>query len=156
MTYSAADVLTIVGEAPAGYGQEALPALEGLVGKRLANMMGLTLGAYLEHPLIRRKNVFEIPDEAKPWDYKRAYYRAMQIMVAALPSSRIICLGTKVATAFNIVDIPVAEWKSTDTDDGPIWLARLPHPSGRNRVLNDPAARTQMAKFLYQALHARD
>jgi uracil-DNA glycosylase len=144
--------LTIVGEAPAGYGQEALPALEGLVGRRLARMMGITYGEYLTRPSIRRKNIFEVPDEARPWDHDRAYVRAGQLLADATFGEKFVLLGAKVSRAFGVAGYDPYEWVRRERASSPVWVARVPHPSGRNRVLNDAGERHRMSGFLQEAL----
>lgn len=146
--------LVIVGEAPAGAGTEVLPALEGLVGRRLAKMMGVSDEVYFANTI--RKNIFETPDEGKPWEHHEAYVRALRMMGAMPVNARIVLLGKKVATAFKVVNLPEYEWHSAvriwsgDT----LWLAHIPHPSGLNRKYNDPADRERASAFLREAIRA--
>lgn len=143
--------LVIVGEAPGGKGTEDLPALEGLVGRRLAKMMELPYEEYLE--TVDRRNIFESPDAGVPWESRKALIRAMQMMSVFPHNGRIVILGKRAAQAFRIAQFDpyhfvsaVRIW-SGDT----LWMAHVPHPSGRNRLLNDPKERERMGRFLREA-----
>lgn len=62
----------------------------------------------------------------------------------------VVLLGRRVSAAFGF---PGREWFDSWTD-GRVryWLA--PHPSGKNRLLNDPATRTRVGEVLIEALAA--
>ena len=149
---TASSRLVIVGEAPAGVGREALPALEGLVGRRLAKRMGLTDDQFRE--MVVRKNIFETPDEGKHWNAQTAYLRAMKLMSVMPRNANVVVLGKKAATAFKIVNLPQYAWHSAVRilSGDALRLAHIPHPSGLNRRYNDPAELERASRFLREAL----
>jgi hypothetical protein len=65
-----------------------------------------------------------------------------------------VCLGQRVAAAmFGALELPVPEphvWVSTDFDM--LQAVVVPHPSGLNRVLNDPLERERVGVTLRRAL----
>lgn len=146
--------LVLVGEAPGGRGTEDLPALEGLVGNRLAKMLELNFQQYRDHESIVRKNIFESPDAGVPWDRRAALLRARQLMMTFEHGDRVVVLGKRAAEAFQIEQFGLYRWVSAQRifSGETFWLANVPHPSGRNRLLNDEAERERMAKFLREAL----
>lgn len=137
--------LVLVGEAPAGSGSEATPALEGLVGRRLAQMMGVDYAAYIANTT--RRNLFETPDEGKFWYTTIARHRAIRLAGDFLDGDWVILLGAKVAAAFSAADLPLYRWTSWQR----YQVARVPHPSGRNRMYNDPAEVERASRFLAEA-----
>ena len=142
--------LVVVGEAPGGRGTEDLPALEGLVGRRLAKMLGISFEEWLE---VDRRNVFESPDAGVPWRPDAAKMRALGMLGIFEPGTRVIVLGKRAGQAFGVQDFPLYQWVSFQrvmTGDV-LWVANVPHPSGRNRVLNDPRERERMGRFLREA-----
>lgn len=151
----------LVGEAPAGVGLEPLPALDGRVGSRLAEMAGLTREEYRERFDLR--NLFESPDEGVPWRHPEAVMRAIRLLMTVKEGDRVVCLGNRVAEAFGLLRVrgglPYYEWRSArkfgdllSREPIEFSVARVPHPSGRNRVLNDPDHRVRMSAFLRECL----
>lgn len=148
--------LVFVGEAPGGRGTEDLPALEGLVGKRLAKMCGVSFEEWLK---VDRRNIFESPDAGVPWESRAALIRAVQMMGVFPHNAHVVILGKRAAKAFRIDEFEPYQWVSAvriwsgDT----LYMAHIPHPSGRNRLLNDPKERDRMERFLREtyADHAR-
>lgn len=148
--------LILVGEAPGGSGAEAVPALEGMAGRTLAKMMGVPDAVYLEHTT--RRNLFETPDEGRLWKPLEARSRAIRLAGDFRHGDRVVLLGAKVARAFMFAeDHTRYEWISMHRllTGETWWAALVPHPSGRNRMLNDPAERERMRKFLHEAIRDR-
>jgi hypothetical protein len=146
--------LVLIGEAPAGgrgLEGEVLPALEGAVGRRLARMMEVSDAVYERETT--RYNVYETPQDGERWLVAPARHRALQLMGNFRHGDRVILLGAKVESAFALGIRNAYEWRAFMRASGDTFLvARVPHPSGRNRVLNDPAERERMAVFLREAL----
>lgn len=117
---------------------------------RLAEMMGLDRLDFIRK--VDRRNLFNTPDEGKKWNYKEAGRRAERMAYSFVDGDRVILLGSKVAWAFNLLNVPYFEWHTQLVEGGSIGVAFVPHPSGRNRVLNDPDVRDQMGRFLRQAV----
>lgn len=143
--------LVLVGEAPGGRGEELRPALEGLVGKRLAQMMGLEYPDYLRS--VTRRNIYERPDDGRRWKAPEAKRRAANLMMHFEHGDRVVLLGNRVSEAFGVSAWPLFSWRSFQrVMTGETYhVARVPHPSGRNRALNDETTRRQMARFLRAA-----
>jgi uracil-DNA glycosylase len=145
----------LVGEAPGGKGHDVLPALEGVAGRSLARLMEVDYDEYMRRTV--RTNLFETPIEGKKWSAPRARYRALQLMTQFPHGSRVILLGTKVAEAFHASGFALYEWINFErlATGETFWVARCPHPSGRNRNLNDPRARAEFGRFLRETLSDR-
>lgn len=149
--------LVIVGEAPGGTGNIACPPLIPVpatsTAGRLAAMMGLSRHEFLfgRDPVIERHNLFNTADEGKRWNYKEAGRRAERLAHSFIDGDRVILLGSKVAWAFDLLNLDYFEWHTQLVEGGSIEVAFVPHPSGRNRVLNDPVRRAAMERFLRAA-----
>ncbi len=82
-----------------------------------------------------RRNLF---GTLAPWSTFEARSRALEVLAwlrRSAPSvRRVLLLGSRVGAAFGLDDL----WSSGSTSDG-VYLVAIPHPSGRNRVYNDPA-----------------
>lgn len=134
---------------------EALPALDGAVGARLARLAALSPKEYRERFDLR--NLFESPDEGVPWRYDEACLRAARMRSMLQQGDRLVCLGNKVAQAFEVLQFPYYEWVSAvRVFDGVRFdIARVPHPSGRNRKLNDKREMERFGRFLRETLSDR-
>jgi hypothetical protein len=77
------------------------------------------------------------------WEGRDARLRASQLAVEAAGSG-LLLLGRRVASAFGLGG---AKFGSR-ADVGACRALVLPHPSGRNRLLNDPVAREWVGRFL--------
>lgn len=145
--------IVLIGEAPGGSGDTVRPALVPFprtsTAGRLAEMMGLSRLAFMQ---LERHNLFNTANEGKRWNYKEATTRAERLAHSFIDGDRVILLGSKVAHAYGLLDLPYFEWRTQLVEGGSIQVAFVPHPSGRNRVLNDPETRERMARFLREAV----
>ncbi len=150
---SSTSKLILVGEAPGGVGKQKLPALDpsGATGRRIARLLELTDEGYRR--LTDRRNLFHTPDEGVKWNARLAAERAIAILYTLLPGDRVIVLGLRAAQAFDIAHLPRYTWTEVDSSMPSFAkIAWVPHPSGRNRQLNDPEERERLADFLRKAL----
>ena len=117
------------------------PAPDGCSGHRLCcRILGMHRRTYLE--TFERVNLCD-----GPWSVRDARDRATE--VSQLSSRKIIVLGTKVATAFNLKYCRFSQIGKS--------ILILPHPSGRCRTWNNPGAfrqaREAVAAFLPEIAH---
>lgn len=152
--------LIVIGEAPAGVGLEPQPALEGRAGRRLAKMMGVSYARFLNE--VDRRNLFEAPADGLAWDYREAKLSAMRMSPEFRSGDSVVVLGQKVSRAFGlvgsgVVDLPEYRWFDRVKPMSGITyaIARVPHPSGRSRKLNDPSELARMTEFLAEAWRDR-
>jgi uracil-DNA glycosylase len=145
----------IVGQAPSR-GRDGLEPLSGRSGRRLADLCGLTLEAFLAR--FDRVNLLaEWPGsagakgDAFPIDEARAAAESLAEVVAA--RDRIVLLGWNVARAFRFAgDVDGwFDWGRLSRDCGEVVVA--PHPSGVNLWWNDPA-NVARARAFWRALAA--
>ena len=142
----------IVGEAP---NTGVLPnreedVLAGAIGKRLAAWAGISFEDYLARTT--RVNLFD--SKPKHWGKIRARRAADAIADELVGSDSVILLGSRVAEAFGLVDLPLYTWQAgyyRGSIHGPTFV-RLPHPSGLNRVLNDSRQRTLASMVMSEAM----
>lgn len=128
--------LILVGEAP---GRDSIAdrprlALTGSSGKNLCRIMGWDWAQYLRRT--ERHNLFYDPQPK--WRDFDAFVAAM-MLIPEVCGRRVplILLGRRVARAFSLDDLEEYDWQVVEGDT----FMMLPHPSGRNRVWNDPAQR---------------
>lgn len=133
--------LVVIGEAP-GHEPYVIKSLAvmGNTGRNLADIAGWPWGRYVAQT--DRRNLFDTPQAA--WDTRAAAESAQRIE-ATLRQCQVLLLGVRVAHAFSYDDVGNYEWEQR----GRILFARIPHPSGRNRMWNDPMERARAYKFLH-------
>lgn len=98
-------------------------------------------------------NTIERYADASPWSAPRARERGEAIWVAAVRERRpsVVLLGRRVAAAFGLVDVDFFAWRG----GGGVAMPRvvvLPHPSGRNLLLNEPRTRERIGRALREAV----
>lgn len=99
------------------------------------------------------RNLFERYAQAEPWSVPRAREQACELE-ADLRSRVVVCLGRRVQAAILAAvdadrDAAFHEWLTTPDATS---LVSIPHPSGLNRALNDPAERERCGETLRSAL----
>jgi len=102
-------------------------------GRRLARLIGVDPGELHSRQFV---NLFDRP--VGQWDPRLARARAAVILMrAGRGRFYLVLLGRRVAAAFGL---DRSSFFGTVVVEGVLALL-LPHPSSRNRVYNDPAAR---------------
>lgn len=137
--------LVLIGEAPGAETIRGHPerALLGSTGANLASIAEWSWEEYVEKT--ERYNLFLDPQPM--WYFKRAFAAARELE-RQLEGRTIILLGAKVATAFEVLREPNYEWLHEDWAN----VAKVPHPSGRNRMWNDDEERAKAYEFLKDLL----
>ena len=152
--------LILVGESPAHgslIGREE-DALTGSSGRNLCKIAGWEWEDYLKYT--ERRNLFyvEIPEGRWRPDLARVQAAFMAGEVAGR-GVRVVLLGQKVKAAFDAflkTDVPLLDWavvgKKVGRRDFRFTVGYIPHPSGRNRVWNDPEKVALAREFLHDLL----
>jgi hypothetical protein len=92
-------------------------------------------------------NVFPRSAQSRPWDRDRA--RASAAILSAGGHSHLVLLGRKVADAFGVGKLAYFEpWQLVAGQR----LVVIPHPSGRNLLMNDDVVREQTGIALRNAV----
>lgn len=108
------------------------PLPEHASGGRLARIMGLDRGEYLRH--FDRVNLC-----VGKWSLPLAREAALRIAESRSTFDHVVLCGSKVCAAFGEVFAPFT-WRHARKPSGlgnfPVVV--LPHPSGLNRIWNDP------------------
>ena len=137
----------IVGEAPSKNEVTERP-LEGRVGRRLADLCGLTLEEFLQH--FERINLLHVRQDTREkgfeFDAEAARFEAEQMRNTRMlfAEGRVtLLLGKRVGAAFGCPTNYFERW----------WIMNaeayvLPHPSGINRWWNDHANEDKAARFM--------
>lgn len=142
--------LVLIGEAPGGGLTVSHPlelTLAGSTGRNLCAIAGWDWDTYLA--VTDRRNLFDTPMPAWLSDVARS--RAL-VLAPDIEGHRILLLGARVARAFGVAAEPPYAWFWQRVGYPDLRLARIPHPSGLNRVWNDPAERARARAFLEKLL----
>jgi len=171
----------VVGEAPGRSGSTLSPYQPNSAAARLAAMADV---APCMFEMLQRRNLFSrTPKSWRQADAIDAAWRALG-WLRAIGAERVLLLGARVAQAFERALIPqivgcLPLWSSTSVfdvhstsvphlgatmqqDHLPTGIRRImhikviPHPSGRNRVYNQPDARRGAASAVRWALGLED
>jgi uracil-DNA glycosylase len=134
--------LIIVGEAPGGeldLADREWMSLTGGAARNLCRIADWEWENFLAGTV--RFNLFYAP--VNHWDFDQAARNA-RLLAPQLKGRQTLILGEKVANAFELIGKTFYEW---------FWaydglVARVPHPSGRNRKWNRPDERERARKFL--------
>jgi len=119
-------------------------ALTGKSGERLAELAGVTPLQF--YAATDRTNVVELPED---WRDPKLVKAGVSRIMAGMHGRRVLLLGSKVAGAFGMIDVPYFTWERRLMD---AMVARAPHPSGRNRVLNDYKAVADFRRFMQETM----
>lgn len=120
----------------------------GGAGARLAAHLGLSPREYLEK--FDRANLWGEPLPADTRATGAGGREAARELLRRRRPRALVLLGRRVATAFGFEDakmfsLRVMQWKGAS-----IWVAVVPHPSGRCREWNDPRARARLRELVDQ------
>jgi len=133
-------------ELRAGYARRI--SLTGAVGRRMAQLAGISFFSYLRHT-DRRNLLDRCPGKRFPC--AEAFRRA-ESMREELCGRRVIFMGRMVATAFGCAQCGLLKWYSGPDLCLPMEaFAILPHPSGLNRWWNRGRHTSMARKFLREA-----
>lgn len=137
----------ILGEAP--HPPITGPALSGRVGDRLARLCGLRDYEELRG-VFDVANLLDAPvgvrsGKGDAFPAQLAQRRAREFPLQGV----VVLLGRRVARAYGLADAPWGEWQSIHPNRAVACV--VPHPSGVNHVMNDPAMRRLVGRVLRQA-----
>lgn len=133
-------MIVLIGERPRAPGDD--PVL-GHSGRRLAAILGLTLGEYAAE----FERVHLVRDPSGPWPHTSAQREAAKL-VRRFQGRHALLLGNRVARAFGVEARDPFVWFDLDG----LQAARYPHPSGLSRWWNDPANAQEAARWLRRAV----
>jgi uracil-DNA glycosylase len=98
------------------------------------------------------RNLFRAHGEAEPWRVRAARERALSLALD-LRGAVVVCLGRRVhdavCSALGLGAPAFHEWVE---DASGRRVAGIPHPSGLNRLLNEPAERERCGETLRAAM----
>lgn len=136
----------IIGEAPSKNETTERP-LEGRVGRRLADLCGMTLEGYLA--FFDRINLLHVRQDTKEkgfeFDVAAAEREAARLRNSELlfQARVVILLGKRVSMAFGVPTDYFERWWIVEAE-----AYAFPHPSGVNRWWNDHANVDRASRFL--------
>lgn len=101
-------------------------------------------------------NLFRRYADSTPWNKDRAAGNAGRLWGEACRERRpaVLLLGRRVADAFDVGDADYFDWRGGSVEGLP-RIVVLPHPSGRNLLLNDPGIRDRVGRTLREATNVR-
>jgi uracil-DNA glycosylase len=132
--------IVFVGQQPSKFEDNGLvlPIRPGSSGDRIVKMMGITEQAFRDNFDCINVSSRHDPDGFDPENHKVDVDNIRSL----LRGRKVVLLGPAVAHAFDI-DRSMYQW--TDWFDHPKWIDHhglftvIPHPSGANRLYNDPS-----------------
>lgn len=108
---------------------------------------GIAAWSWALYERYRTANVFSRYQMATPWSGPRARTNAGHLAEMIRDSSKVaVLLGRKVGDAFGARG-EFFDWTEVDG----VGVAVIPHPSGRNLLMNDPAVRAQVGRIIREA-----
>lgn len=144
----------IVGQAPSRSSDPDRP-LDGTSGRRLANLLGLTVDEMMQR--FKCINLIDFypgrSPEGKGDNFPRDEARvAAQKLSITLSGHRVICLGREVARAFGLHNSPWMKWRRVQGPVAEMWAAAFPHPSGVNKWWRDEDNEKRAGEWLRDVL----
>lgn len=138
--------IVFVGQQPATVEDEGKPLIvkPNSTGHKIVQWMGVTEQQFNDNFARVNLNPWHDPEEFSP-GYCRA---AAQNLYGLLYGRRVVLLGPAVAEAFGIMRHSYKYFHFQDHPDQHFLYAVMPHPSGLNRLYNDPAMVAQARQFL--------
>lgn len=133
-------------------------ALTGKVGRKLADLAGLSYHDYLQ-AFDRRNLLNYYPGPAKVGEgdsFLVAEAKTAAVRMRPQLAGRVvILLGASVAEAFGYGKVPLTEWTRCYAWGAEFLMAKVPHPSGVNRWWNDYENVRRVEMFLRVFLRPR-
>jgi uracil-DNA glycosylase len=153
----------LLGESPSRSGDAYYRfPLSGRVARTLCELAGIppdeegtTYGrwTWALYARFECRNLFQRHAQATPWSVPAARARAITL-TAALCGDVVVCLGRRVHAAVYgaLGEAPPGfhVWETIPLlgDEDALRVVAVPHPSGLNRLLNDPAERARVGETL--------
>lgn len=138
--------MVFIGQQPNSYDDQgtALPFNPGTSGKMLVQMMGVTNEAFAQNFVRMNVSAHHEPEGFSP---AYSQYCAKNFL-PLLEGRRVVLLGPAVAEAFDIErkSYDWCSWFDHPTEHA--LFAVIPHPSGRNRLYNNPEIHEMVRSFL--------
>jgi len=137
----------LIGEAPGTYVEGGEP-LTGRIASTISSLVGITVEEYLEK--FDRANLFDYEMTGR-WPWYEARHSAAEIRDGLEDGKRVVLLGVRVADAFEMLTVPLYLWQPLPGTRS-AQAIRVPHPSGRNRLLNEAHHRSAFRASLIGAI----
>lgn len=141
----------LLGEMPSPAGDPfwAFP-LSGSPAVRILKWLGVEYEGAAFWALVERFDTMNAQERHGPWSKVRARSRWTEYL-ATVPDGHpvtVVCLGAKAAAAIGRHPVEWGEWR----EGGLLRHVAIPHPSGRNRLYNDPEMVETARRVLREAL----
>jgi hypothetical protein len=139
----------LLGEAFSRDGVDLVP-INGIIGRRLSEWAGFDI-----HEEFDCANLFANRVDAEPWAWRKARERWEEIRDEMTTDRALaVLLGRKVQLAVTRGKREYHRRHAVD-DIARLTVVTIPHPSGRNLLLNDHAERERCGKTLRAAAEGR-
>jgi len=138
--------IVFIGQQPATPDDEGQPLIikPNSSGERLQKWMGVTPVQFEEHFMRVNLNPWADTDEFTPGHHVAAARNLYELLYGR----RVVLLGPSVAEAFGIRRKSFTYFHFYDHPEAHFLFSVMPHPSGLNRLYNNPATVGQAKKFL--------
>lgn len=138
--------IVFVGQQPNTYEDEGQPLIikPNSSGERLAKWMGVSPSEFTNNFARVNLNPWHDGDEFSP----NYHIAAAKNLYELLYGRRVVLLGPAVAEAFGVSRRDYVYFRFYDHPEAHFIYAVMPHPSGLNRLYNDPQIMAQAKNFL--------